>query len=146
MAGSSTTMPPDTRGTERNAQLPPAGATVILWQSGANDPRFNLRREPLLIQRVTGATDATFVNLLEPHGAYDPAAETVVGSRSAVRRLSHVRADAADLVTIELGGNRTVTLAIADSVDPAARHRATLNGRELVWTGHWGRFDTEVAK
>src|SRR3546814_4430748 len=58
--------------------LPPAGARFIVAESGANDPEFNLRREPALIQRVEGAADATFVSLLEPHGAYDASSEAVV--------------------------------------------------------------------
>ena len=60
--------------------LPPAGARYLVVESGANDPEFNLRREPALIQRVEGATDARFVGLLEPHGSYDASAETVVAS------------------------------------------------------------------
>ncbi len=124
--------------------LTPPGATVILGESGANDPRFNLRREPLLIERVKGATDATFVNLLEPHGRYDAAAETVVGSRSGVKALRRRRTADAELVTIELAAGGTVTLAIADSADARAAHTATLDGSDLRWTGHWARFDAGV--
>src|SRR3546814_8215106 len=69
--------------------LPPAGAHFILAESGANDPEFNLRREPALIQRVDGAADATFVSLLEPHGSYDASSEAVTQSRARVRSEEH---------------------------------------------------------
>jgi hypothetical protein len=122
--------------------LPPAGAELILGESGANDPHFNLRREPLLVERVRNAKDATFVAVLEPHGDYDPSAETTVASDSRITALRHVRTSDADLVTIDrIGGG--VTVAIADSVDPAARHHAVLNGRSLDWTGHFARFDAK---
>jgi hypothetical protein len=121
--------------------LPPKDAELILGESGANDPRFNLRREPLLIARATGATDAVFVGLLEPHGAYDPSAETVTGSKSAIAKLAHTRGAGADLFRIDFIDRRSVTLAIADSVDPAARHRAAIEGRTVEWTGHFARFD-----
>lgn len=121
--------------------LPPAGTEIVFAESGANDPRFNLRREPVLIQRVDGATDATFISLLEPHGAYDAAAETVVASRSRIRAVRHVRAADADLVTIETDTGRSVTLAIADDTAEGARHRAEVDGEMLEWTGHFGRFE-----
>ncbi|UIJ44012.1 heparinase II/III family protein [Sphingomonas cannabina] len=120
--------------------LPPAGAQVILGESGANDPNFNLRREPLLIERVTGK-DVQFVNLLEPHGVYDPSAETTVGSSSRIAALRHARGDDGDLIAIDLAGGGTITLAIADSADPAAMHRATIDGRTVEWKGHFARFD-----
>ncbi|PTQ08220.1 alginate lyase [Sphingomonas oleivorans] len=126
--------------------LPPSGAKLILAESGANDPRFNLRREPVLIQRLESATAAVFVGLLEPHGAYDAADETTVASRSRIRALRHERAADADIVTIELADGRTVTLAIADDPDPAAAHRASVGGRMVEWKGHFGRFDGGGAK
>jgi len=114
------------------------GSEVILAESGANDPRFNLRREPAIIQRLDGAKDATFVSLIEAHGRYDASSETTVGSQSAVRALRHVRAGDADLITVELVNGRTVTLAIADDAQSGTPHQA--NG--LRWTGHFGRFDS----
>lgn len=122
--------------------LPPAGAQVIFAESGANDPRFNLRREPVLILRVDNQTDTSFVSLLEPHGAYDAVAETTVASRSRIRNLRHVRGDGADLVAFEIEGGRRVILAIADDTDAGSRHRVVFDGRTLEWTGHFGRFDS----
>ena len=113
------------------------GAEVILAESGANDPRFNLRREPVIIQRLEGAKDASFVSLVEGHGRYDASSETTVGSRSAIRALRHARTGDADLITIELVNGRTVTLAIADDARPGVTHRSN----DLRWAGHIGRFD-----
>ncbi|WP_034157126.1 alginate lyase family protein [Sphingomonas sp. ERG5] len=126
--------------------LTPPGAQVILGESGANDPRFNLRREPMLIERARGAKDATFVNVLEPHGSYDPAAETTTGSNSRITGLTHVRGSDADLVTIALTKGRSVVLAIADSADAAASHHLTVEGRSIDWKGHFARIDSGTAK
>ncbi|MFC0709403.1 alginate lyase family protein [Azorhizophilus paspali] len=125
--------------------LPPAGTRIILAESGANDPRFNLRREPVLIERLENATDATFVAVLEPHGCYDPAAETVTDSRSRIAALHHVHTADADLVALELVDGRTLTLAIADDVDAGKAHRAELDGKPLEWSGHVGRFEAPTA-
>lgn len=121
--------------------LPPAGASVILAESGSNDPRFNLRREPVLIQRVTDATDTIFVGVLEPHGAYDPSAETTKGSTSRIRALRHVRAADADLVSIDLVDGRTVTLAVADGAEAGREHKAVVDGKAVTWKGHFARFN-----
>ena len=40
--------------------------------------------QAVLIQRLSGAGDAAFLSLLEPHGRYDAATETTTGSRSGV--------------------------------------------------------------
>jgi hypothetical protein len=122
--------------------LAPAGASVILGESGANDPKFNLRREPLLIERVTGAANAQFVNLLEPHGNYDAGEEKTTASNSRVKAFTHVRTSDADVITIKLADGRSITLAIAFSADAAAAHSATVDGRKLDWKGHFARFDT----
>jgi oligo-alginate lyase len=125
---------------------PSAPATMIVAESGANDPRFNLRREPMVIQRVDGQASATFVSLLEPHGAYDPSAETVVGSTSQVERLEQARVGDAQVVTIRLTGGRTITLVIADDTAKDRRHSLAIGGRQLAWTGPVGRFDTGAAR
>ena len=58
----------------------PQGTQLLFVESGANDPDFNLRREPALIQRLDGAREATFVGLLEPHGSYDAGSELTVNT------------------------------------------------------------------
>ena len=50
------------------------GAQLIVAESGANDPEFNLRREPLLMLRAQRDGEASFASLLEAHGSYDGAA------------------------------------------------------------------------
>ncbi|QNQ10803.1 alginate lyase family protein [Sphingomonas alpina] len=126
--------------------LPPAGSTVILGESGANDPRFNLRREPMLIQRVTGAKDTVFVSLLEPHGSYDAAAETTVASASQIKSLRHVRTADGDVIVIEPVKGAPVIVAVADDVATGKQHTAQVDGRTIRWTGHIARIDAVGAK
>lgn len=119
-----------------------AGAQVILAESGANDPRFNLRREPAIIQRLTGAGDAAFLSLIEPHGRYDAATETTTGSRSAVTSLSLAEAGGARIATIALTGGKQILVAIAADTSADKAHSVTVNGRKLEWRGPVGRFDS----
>lgn len=116
------------------------GLQVILAEIGANDPEFNLRREPIIIQRLKDRSNATFVSLLEPHGLYDGASEQTVGSNSRIASLKHIEQSGYDLVIVKtLAGAQTV-LAISYVDDPARRHRATVDGREISWKGYSARI------
>ena len=119
------------------------GAQLIVAESGANDPRFNLRREPVLIQRLSGAGDAAFLSLLEPHGRYDAATETTTGSRSGVAGLTLTESAGARVATITLTGGKTILIAIATDTTAGKAHSVTVNGRKLDWSGPVGRFDGE---
>lgn len=118
-----------------------APTRAILAESGANDPDFNLRREPVLIQRADGRADATFFGVLEPHGRYDGTAETVQESASRIRALRHARGADADVVALQFASGRILALGVADAADPARRHRIESGGQVYEWTGAYARFD-----
>ena len=121
--------------------VPSEGMEAILAESGANDPNFNLRRQPLIIQRVSGADNATFVSALESHGLYDGATEQTIDSASQVASLKHHSQGAYDLVEITTVAGKTATLAISYDNDVSKTHRANVNGRELVWQGFMALVD-----
>jgi hypothetical protein len=55
---------------------------------GANDPDFNLRRDPVLIHhRATASDQSTFVSIIDSHGEYSPVTELSTGQRSRIRDL-----------------------------------------------------------
>lgn len=121
--------------------IPQENAQTILGESGANDPNFNLRREPLVIQRVTGSNHAAFVSVLEPHGFHDGATEQTVGSRSQIAALHHEKYDEYDLVIVETKSGKKTALAISYDDDPARKHIATIDGRKVEWTGFAARIE-----
>lgn len=119
--------------------VPQSGSQLILGESGANDPSFNLRREPLLIHRLNNAGDAVFAGILETHGSYDPDLEQVVASDSQIRSLSlESRADADILIVETLAGVR-IAAAMAHDPDPKRTHEAVVGDEKIRWTGAVGR-------
>lgn len=108
---------------------------AILGESGANDPNFNLRREPLVILRKQARRAAHFASLLESHGMYDGAAEQTVGSRSRIAAMRHHRLGGKDIVELVLKSGERVAVAVSHDADPAARHSVALGGEQLGWTG-----------
>lgn len=124
--------------------LPRPGASAVLAESGANDPRFNLRREPVLIQRVDGLAETTFVGVLEPHGRQDGASEITVGGRSAIGALRRVRGDDAEAVVLVQRSGALTILALADDPTPDRVHALQVEGRKVTWRGHFGRVDVSA--
>lgn len=114
---------------------------VILAETGANDPDFNLRREPVIIQRIDKADRATFVSVLESHGINDGAAEQVTGSHSQIASLRHIEQAGYDLVIVETKTGAATVLAISHDDDPAKRHSATIDGRKVSWSGFAARIE-----
>ena len=118
-----------------------APISAMLVESGANDPEFNLRREPALIQRMQGQADASFFSVLEPHGAYDGTAETVSGATSQIRDIRRVSGEDAEVIVLTLVGGRTLALGVAHDVAAGERHRVQADGQTWEWTGAYARFD-----
>ncbi|WP_271077274.1 heparinase II/III domain-containing protein [Aurantiacibacter sp. MUD61] len=125
--------------------VPQDNFEVILGESGANDPEFNLRREPLVIQRVTGSSSATFVSLVEPHGLYDGATEQTIDSDSQITSLRHIEQGTFDIVLIETLAGAQIAVAISWDDNPAARHTAIIEGREVTWQGYAARIPLTAA-
>ncbi|PPT18719.1 oligoalginate lyase [Xanthomonas arboricola] len=118
-----------------------APARALLVESGANDPNFNLRREPALIQRVDGQANVSFFGVLEPHGEYNGTAEYVRGANSRIRAIERVRGDDAEVIVLTLVGGQRIALAVADDADAQRSHQVQAAGQRYNWRGGYARFD-----
>jgi hypothetical protein len=79
---------------------------------GANDPAMDLRNEKGFIISQPTATNHTFINITEPHGANNPIAEFTVGSMPVVKDLKLLK-DENGLTQFEFTYNKkiyTITL------------------------------------
>jgi hypothetical protein len=120
--------------------VPQPGAQLILAESGANDPNFNLRREPFLIQRLAGASQALFAGVLESHGRYDGAAEQVVASASQIRAPQVTSMPGYDVLVIETLKGARVAVAVAHDTAAGAQHTVTIGNQTLRWRGPAARI------
>ena len=118
-----------------------APSQALLVESGANDPDFNLRREPALIQRTDGRTDVSFFSVLEPHGRYDGTVETVTGADSHIASIHHGANAGADVVVLTLTTGAVVAIGLAADSTATAAHRVTVDGQTYQWSGTHARFD-----
>lgn len=113
--------------------LSPDETQIILAETGANDPDFNLRREPALILRADNQREVSFVTVIESHGEYNPTLEFTVDSHSNVASVSHSPADGYERIVITTKSGEDVTLLLADTSDEFETRLPS--GEMLNWQG-----------
>ncbi|OAV45899.1 heparinase [Lewinella sp. 4G2] len=122
------------------------GDEILFLRLGANDPEFNLRRDPGFLLRRTAAT-TTFASVLETHGSYDPREEVPRRPYGEVANLELV-IDTEDYVALQLthndGTTWVLTLALQDP-DRTTEHQLKINGQTFSWKGvhHLIKTDNE---
>lgn len=109
--------------------------------TGASDPNFNLRNEKGFIVRKQGK-DQLFVNVIEPHGGFDPVRENSTGSRSAVQEIQEIINNGEQTVVKIVFKNSDVwTVMVANNDNhPSAKHNVTIKGIHFSWTGPFALY------
>ena len=121
----------------------PEGAEIIFAEIGANDPNFNLRREPAFILRSGNNDGVSFASVIEPHGEYNPTVEYTLNSHSNVKSVRHFESGSNEYIQIETKEGQRVGLAIAGQQDRTAAHAIEIDGAEVKWTGPYKLFHSE---
>lgn len=106
-------------------------ATVLFARTGANDPDFNLRREPVFILRKKGSNES-FLSVIETHGNMDPVNEFSTQSYSSIQQLRWIQADEKySIAEINVSGKKLVIAQINKQPATAATHSTS----GFSWTG-----------
>jgi hypothetical protein len=102
---------------------------------GANDPNFNLRRNPAYIIRKKG-TNQTFVNVVEIHGKYDTNNEVSISAYPKVEEIKVLCDDADYLIAqIKINGKLLLVAQANKNTTTSTAHTVKLSGSELHWVG-----------
>ncbi len=109
---------------------------ILMGRTGANDPHFNLTREPLLVLRRRAA-DHLFASVIEPHGYFSGATESSVQARSRIASVHVLGSDeTASVVEIEdVDGDRWHVY-VNNGAPSGDTHSATFGGQTYTWTGN----------
>ncbi len=111
---------------------------VYFTRIGANDPNFNLRRDPgIILSRNSGST--LFAQTYEVHGAYDPASEIPLNSFSSVASIQIVHHSAAyNMVEIKLTNGKAYLFASQkESNNENEQHSIDVGGEPIKWKGNF---------
>ena len=110
---------------------------VFFVRLGANDPDFNLRRDPGFIFRKKNAAKATFVSVLETHGSYSPVSESSKNSYSSIESLKVVYEDA-NYIGVEIKNKSGVSILFVIATEDnraTQKHEIKINNKTHNWIG-----------
>lgn len=114
-----------------------ANDELLFVRLGANDPSFNLRRDPDFIIRKKNTQKATFVNVIETHGSYSPVTENAANAFSAIEKVEFVYEDANYVaVSIQNKNGNTVLFVLATADNSATiKHQIKIKEQTYTWVG-----------
>lgn len=113
-----------------------SGDEMILTRIGANDPNFNLRRDPGMIHRRK-AGNTVFASLYEIHGSYNYATERPLNLFTSIVGLKvlHQSAEyAAIQFQLENGEKFQFAISLMDD-NESSNHSIAISEGKLNWTG-----------
>jgi len=120
----------------------PDNTDVIFAETGANDPNFNLRREPAFVLRSLTNDGVTYASVIEPHGEYNPTVEYTLNSHSHVKTVSYFENGQESYVKIETKAGDVVGLALSKNTNQAQEHSMRVEGAEMSWRGPFHLFNS----
>ncbi len=118
-----------TTSSEKNDEL-------IFARAGASDPNFNLRHDPVFIQRRKGGS-SVFAAVIESHGTYNPVSEIPLSPFSGLKSVEVIH-DSKEYTVIRISHNskKTWTVSISNQDASAqAKHQVKVGQALLEWTG-----------
>jgi uncharacterized protein YegP (UPF0339 family) len=110
-------------------------AQLIFTRAGANDPNFNLRREPSYIIRKNGKSQ-TFANVIEIHGKFDPIKEFSTNAYPSVQNIRLLfNDDKYTIAELTIGKDRLTIAQANKDAGTNLKHAVTVNGNSYQWAG-----------
>ena len=112
---------------------------LLFTRIGANDPEFNLRRDPALILRRKNTKNTLFVSTIEAHGSYSPVTESAVNSKSNIKEVKIIL-DTVDYTAISittLQGKTKVFITANINASQEAMHVLKINKKNYEWSGSY---------
>jgi len=110
-------------------------AQLFFTRSGANDPNFNIRREPAFMIRKKGK-DQAFISVLEVHGNYDPVNEFSTNAYPGVQQIRLLQHDKQfTVIEIIIDGKKLVITQCNTDFGKTARHSLVVENNNMAWEG-----------
>jgi len=113
-----------------------SGDEIIMGRAGANDPKYNLRSDPVLIHRKKNMKQAVYFNVIETHGKYDTTTEIPIRPYSQLQNISIDYFDQDMLVCSFLTDKNywKLHLSLKDN-DKNTKHSVIINNKTYYWEG-----------
>lgn len=118
------------------------GDLITFGRSGANDPDFNLRHDPVYI-RSRQADNTIFASVIESHGQYNPVAEIPLSPYSGIESVEVLYdVDPYSVIKIKHKSGTNWKIAVAhDDNNIESLHQIVINGKTTKWSGVYHVFE-----
>ena len=117
-------------------------ARIFLTRIGANDPNFNLRREPAYIIRKKGEKQV-FLSVIEIHGSFDPITEYSANAYTSVKKITLLENDDYTIAEIMINEKKLLIAQSNKVYNKETKHTA----KGISWTGPYTvLYDNETLK
>lgn len=111
---------------------------IILGSIGANDPQFNLRKEPTILIRKKDKQNTTFISTIETHGSYNYVTESAKQAYTSIQKIEEAYNDAYYIGLKITDKNEKVIVIVFTKIDEGLKkHQVTINNRVYEWTGNY---------
>ena len=112
---------------------------LLFTRIGANDPEFNLRRDPALLLRRKNTKNTIFVSVIEAHGSYSPVSESAANSKSSIKELKVVYNDETytAIKITHINGNSKLFITSNTNTSKETSHKLVINSKNYEWSGSY---------
>jgi len=116
-----------------------ANDELILASIGANDPDYNLRKEPAFIVRRKNTKNTTFASVIESHGSYSFVSELALNAYSNITSLNIILDTEAYTAVEIITKKNTSKILIISNQDNASdkNHIIKIDNKEYSWKGSY---------
>jgi len=119
----------------------PENGQVIFGRIGANDPKYNLRSEPMYLIR-SEAKDCVFASVIEPHGYFNEAQEKSVKAKPVFQAVRVIGHDSTGTVLEVIGENNIkwqimINNGPASSSETKETKKVKFARQEYTWDGNF---------
>lgn len=120
---------------------------ILFCRIGANDPAYNLRRDPTIILRKPNTQNGVFITAIETHGAYSPVTEIAKNTTSAIAEIKIIPTEnpnyIAWTVKTHTGYNHIFIFCITDN-SKETEHSLRLHDQSMRWKGPLYHIKTRI--
>ena len=114
-----------------------SGTEVIFGRTGANDPEFNLRSEPMFILRRQ-SEDILFASVIEPHGFYQESTERSLRARPTIDKVTVVgHTDEGSVIEVSGANGLRWQLSVNNGMPTDGRKQIVLGNETYAWKGNF---------
>ncbi|MCI2228228.1 heparinase II/III family protein [Polaribacter sp. MSW13] len=110
---------------------------IVFARIGANDPEFNLRKDPTIIIRKKQIKNTIYASIIESHGSYSAVKEVAKNAYSNFSKIEKIIDDvnySSFKIKFKDGREKILILSNTDS-NPKKEHSLNINHKKYNWVG-----------